>query len=127
MNPIQHSRRLAGVPARLAGLAAALVAFGATSAFATRPPPEPAPAHHPALSPWQLTGGYPVPGGVPVHPALYTVVTGGMPGWQITLIAVAAACSRRRWRCSRTGRGPAVGRRRPRPPEPFERSGPWQR
>lgn len=38
MNPIQHSRRLAGVPARLAGLAAALAAFGATSAFATRPP-----------------------------------------------------------------------------------------
>jgi hypothetical protein len=91
MNPTQYSRRLAGVPARLAGLAAALVALGATSAFAMRPPPEPAPAHHPALSPWQLTGGYPVPGGVPVHPAVYTVVTGGMPGWQITLIAVAAA------------------------------------
>ena len=91
MNPIQHSRRLAGVPARLAGLAAALAAFGATSAFATRPPPGPAPAHHPALSPWQLTGGYPVPGGGPVHPAVYTVVTGGMPGWQITLIAIAAA------------------------------------
>lgn len=90
MNPIQHSRRLAGVPARLAGLAAALVAFGATSAFATRPPPEPAPAHHPALSPWQLTGGYPVPGGGPVHPAVYTVVTSGMPGWQITLIAAGA-------------------------------------
>jgi hypothetical protein len=91
MNPIQHTRRLAGVPARLAGLAAALVAFGATAAFATRPPPEPAPAHYPALSPWQLTGGYPVPGGVPVHPAVHTVVTGGMAGWQITLIAVAAA------------------------------------
>src|SRR4029077_2737463 len=30
--------------------------------------------------------GYPVPGGVPAH----TVVGGGMPGWQITLIAVAA-------------------------------------
>ena len=54
------------------------------------PPPEPAPAHHPALSPWQLVGGYPVPGGVP-PPAVHTVVTGGMPGWQITLIAVAAA------------------------------------
>jgi hypothetical protein len=91
MNPIQYSRRPVGVPARLAGPAAALVAFGATTAFATRPPPEPAPTHHPALSPWQLVGGYPVPGGVPVHPAVHTVVTGGMPGWQITLIAVAAA------------------------------------
>jgi hypothetical protein len=88
MNPIQCLRRSAGV---LAGLAAALVAFGATPAFATMPPPEPAPAHHPALSPWQLVGGYPVPGGVPVHPTVHTVVTGGMPGWQITLIAVAAA------------------------------------
>lgn len=87
MNPIQHIRRLAGVVARLAGLAAALVAFGTTPAFATLPPPEPAPAHHAALSPWQLVGGYPVPGGVQVH----TIVTGGTPGWQITLIAVAAA------------------------------------
>ena len=65
--------------------------FGATPAFVTLPPPEPTPAHHPALSPWQLVGGYQVPGGVPVHTAVYTVVTGGMPGWQITLIAVAAA------------------------------------
>ena len=106
MKPIQHIRRFAGV---LAGLAAALVAFGATSAFATRPPSEPAPASHPALSPWQLVGGYPVPGGVPVHTVVvpggvpvhtvvvpggvpvHTVVSGGMPGWQITLIAVAAA------------------------------------
>jgi hypothetical protein len=95
MKPIQHIRRFAGV---LAGLAAALVAFGATSAFATRLAPEPAPASHPALSPWQLVGGYPVPGGVPVHTVVvpggvpvHTVVSGGMPGWQITLIAVAAA------------------------------------
>jgi hypothetical protein len=56
MKPIQHIRRFAGV---LAGLAAALVAFGATPAFATPPPPEPAPASHPALSPWQLVGGTP--------------------------------------------------------------------
>ena len=88
MNPIQYLRRFAGV---LAGLAAALVAFGATPAFATLPPPEPAPAHHLALSPWQLVGGYPVPGGVPPHTAVHPVVTGGMPGWQITLIALAAA------------------------------------
>jgi hypothetical protein len=88
MNPLQSIRRFAGV---LAGLAAALVAFGATPAFATLPPPEPAPSHHPALSPWQLVGGYPVPGAVPVHTAVHTVVTGGMPGWQIALIAVAAS------------------------------------
>jgi len=95
MRPIQHIRRFAGV---LAGLAAALVAFGVTPAFATLPPPEPAPASHPALSPWQLVGGYPVPGGVPAHTVVvpggipvHTVVSGGMPGWQITLIAVAAA------------------------------------
>jgi hypothetical protein len=60
MNPIQHIRRFAGVLARLTGLAAALVAFGTTPAFAALPPPEPALAHHPALSPWQLVGGYPV-------------------------------------------------------------------
>jgi hypothetical protein len=84
MHSLQHIRRLAGV---LAGPAAALVAFGATPAFATLPPPEPASASHPALSPWQVVGGYQVPGGVQVH----TVVTGGMPGWQITLIAVGAA------------------------------------
>ena len=57
MNPTQRIRRFAGVLARLAGLAAALAAFGATPAFATLPPPEPTPAHHPALSPWQLVGG----------------------------------------------------------------------
>jgi hypothetical protein len=34
-----------------------------------------------------MVGGYQVPGGVQVR----TVVTGGMPGWQITLIAVGAA------------------------------------
>ena len=90
MNPIQHIRRFAGVLARRAGLAAALVAFGATPAFAMRPPPEPARANDPALSPWQIVGGYQVPGGVPVH-TVQTVVAGGMPGWQITLIAVAAA------------------------------------
>ena len=84
MHSLQHIRRLAGV---VAGLAAALVAFGATPAFATLPPPEPAAASHSGLSPWQVVGGYQVPGGVQVH----TVVTGGMPGWQITLIAVGAA------------------------------------
>jgi hypothetical protein len=83
MHPLRHIRRLAGAAA---GLAAALLGLGTTPAFATLPPPEPA-AGHPAVSPWQLVGGYPVPGGTQVR----TVVTGGMPGWQIILIAVGAA------------------------------------
>ena len=75
MNPIRPIRRLA---AALAGLAGALLAFAATApaAFA-RPVPPPGinqPVHQD-------------PGPVPVH----TVVIGGMPGWQITLIAVGAA------------------------------------
>jgi hypothetical protein len=71
MNPIRRIRRIAGV---LAGLAAALGAFGATPAFATLPPGP---------------GG---PAGTPVSPVqVHTIVAGGMPGWQITLIATAAA------------------------------------
>ena len=78
MNGIHHIRRLVGV---LAGLAAALAAAvaGASTAFAatgTYPPPEP-------VSPG------------PVAPAVVAhtnaVVTGGMAGWQIALIAVGAA------------------------------------
>ncbi len=73
MNPIRHIRRFAGV---LAGLAGAL-ALGATPAFAMVVP---------------APGG---PAGAPVPPAqasaVHTIVAGGMPGWQITLIAVGAA------------------------------------
>ena len=69
MNVIQHIRRFAGV---LAGLVAVLLACGATPAFAVPPPPEPSEA---ATAP------------VVIH----TTVSGGMPGWQITLIAVTAA------------------------------------
>lgn len=76
MNGIRYIRRLAGV---LAGLAAVLLAFGATTAFASVPHPDPAGAGDPA----------------PVFPApvhTITLVTGGgMPGWQITLIAIGAA------------------------------------
>jgi hypothetical protein len=81
MNPIKHIRRFAGILAGLAGLAAALVAF-ATPAFASLPPEPGGP------------GGAPVPPNpVPAPPPVIhtTVVTGGMPGWQITLIAVGAA------------------------------------
>jgi hypothetical protein len=68
---MNHIRRLTGV---LAGLAGILVAFGAAapSALAVHVPPP---------------GGS---GGAP-PPAPVTVVAGGMPGWQITLIAIGAA------------------------------------
>ena len=71
MNPIQRIRRLAGV---LAGLAGVLLAFAGSSAV--------------------LAVNVPPPGGLagtptPAIPA--TVAAGGMPGWQITLIAVGAA------------------------------------
>jgi hypothetical protein len=74
MNPIRHIRRVAGV---LAALAGALLAFAAAApaAFASgQPPLPPGWNKHPPL---------------PVH--FHTVVVGGMPGWQITMIAVGAA------------------------------------
>jgi hypothetical protein len=73
MNPIRPIRRIAGV---LAGLAAALVAFATTPAFAMEVPASG--GGGPGVAPQHLT---------PVH----TVAAGGMPGWQITLIAVGAA------------------------------------
>jgi hypothetical protein len=69
---MNHIHRIVGM---LAGLVGAMLALGATAspAHATLPPPEP--------------GGTTV-----VHsPAVHTVVTGGMAGWQITLIAAGAA------------------------------------
>src|SRR5436309_85960 len=88
MNPIQHLRRLA---AALAGLAGALLAFAAAApaAFARTPPTpgvsirekHPPPLGHVVHTVHQ--GPVPVP--------LRTVVIGGMPGWQIALIALAAA------------------------------------
>jgi hypothetical protein len=86
MNHSQHIRRLA---AALAGLASALLAFAAAAPAALasgHPPPLPPirekhPSLHAFLPPFR------VPVRVPVH----TVVIGGMPGWQIALIAVGAA------------------------------------
>ena len=72
MNPI---RRLT---AALAGLAGALLAFAAAApaALARSFPPRP--------PGWDK---HPPPLGAGIH----TVVAGGMPGWQITLIAIGAA------------------------------------
>jgi hypothetical protein len=76
MNPIKRIRRFAAV---LAGLAGALVAFGATPAFAMHVPP---PGSGVSTSPVGTTTP------VEVHTV---VVSGGMPGWQIALIAIVAA------------------------------------
>ena len=75
MNPLKRIRRFAAV---LAGLAGALVALGATPAFAMHVPP---PGSGVSTSPVGTTA--------PVE--VHTVVVGGMPGWQITLIAIVAA------------------------------------
>jgi hypothetical protein len=73
MNCIRSIYPLAGV---LAGLAAAVLALSATTpaALASRTPP---------------FGGLTERG--PAPPPVHVIVTGGMPGWQITLIAVGAA------------------------------------
>ena len=76
MNTLKRLRRFAAV---LTGLAGALVAFGATPAFAMHEPP---PGSGVITSPVGATT-------TPVQ--VHTVVVGGMPGWQIALIAVLAA------------------------------------
>jgi hypothetical protein len=86
MNPIRHIRRIAGV---LAGVACGWLglAVAAPAAFAgASPTPGPAGYITPGAEPpgWHPPG-YQAP--LPVH----TVVIGGMPGWQIALIAVGAA------------------------------------
>lgn len=78
MNPIRPIRRLAGI---LAGLACASLglAAAAPAAFARVPvigPPD------------ESTGIAPAP---PATVVTHTVVVGGMPGWQIILIALGAA------------------------------------
>jgi hypothetical protein len=72
MNPIRNIRRFAVV---VAGLVAAVL--GATPAFA-RMVPDPG-------------AGYVAPTSGPAQVQVHTIVAGGMPGWQIALIAVGAA------------------------------------
>lgn len=83
MNRIHRSIRV------LAGLFACIVvalAAGGPAAFATpTPPPGPLPRFLPC-SPACANG---LPTVAPAH--IHAVVTGGMPGWQITLIAIGAA------------------------------------
>ena len=74
MNPIRHIHRFTAV---LVGLAAAVLM--ATPAFAWVVPDPGA--------------GYVAPASVPAQAPVqvHTIVAGGMPGWQIALIAVGAA------------------------------------
>ena len=69
---MNHIRRITAMLTALA----AILTFGAASsaAWATRVPPLAGPGE-PAQAP----------------PLIHTIVTGGMPGWQITLIAIATA------------------------------------
>jgi len=95
MNPIHNVRRVAGVLAGLAGVLAGLaaawlgLALAAPAAFAvTHPTPGPAGYLTPGAP------GVPVPQPGPPSPVqaqVHTVVVGGMPGWQIALIAIGAA------------------------------------
>jgi hypothetical protein len=67
-----HVRRIAAILGAFAASALALIT-GATAAFASPVPPP---------------GG---PAGPVQPPGAYTIVAGGMPGWQIALIAIGAA------------------------------------
>jgi hypothetical protein len=90
MNPIRHShliRRVAGVLVGLTALLAPVTTGPAASAAQLRPDPPawlrrlPVGVHFPpAPAGWDKHP--PLPGPAHVHAAL----TGGMPGWQITLI-----------------------------------------
>jgi hypothetical protein len=74
---MNHIHRIRRAIVLLAALTSALLAVGTTApAFAAGLRPPPGSLHSP-----------PAPQVTPTH----TVVAGGMPGWQITLIAVSAA------------------------------------
>jgi hypothetical protein len=87
MNPIHAIRRAAGILAWLAGV---LLAFAAAAPAALASGPGPLPPATPQPIRWFPPGWNkhpPLPG--PAH--AHTAVTGGMPGWQIALIAIGAA------------------------------------
>jgi hypothetical protein len=110
MNLIRRVRRIAGVLTGLAcawlGLAAAApAAFAVTrppSGWNTQPPLPSQPAAAVAQQRESLTGALPAPLAAhihqlapqapgPVHMPVHTLVAVGMPGWQVALIAAAAA------------------------------------
>jgi hypothetical protein len=76
MKPIHSIRRAASI---LTGLAAAVLACSAAPAALAAPA---------GIGP---VGGSPASLSPPAPAQIHTIITGGMPGWQITLIAAAAA------------------------------------
>jgi hypothetical protein len=111
---MNHIRRVVAVFATLAG---ALLACTATlpPAFAVHVPPGGKSAPGTGLTrsvPWPKTPLVQVPAEV------HTVVIGGMPGWQITLIAAGAALAaaaaavllNRAWELNRLGSTPGTAR-----------------
>ena len=94
---MKHLRRIFAAVATLAGAVLALTT--APAAFAHPLPPADCCTSGTATGVTLITGG-------------------GMPGWQITLIAVGPRCSPPPSRCSWTGPGPRAGRRSRWPPKP---------
>ena len=85
MNPLRIIGRLAAI---VAGVAGAVMALGATPAFAVRYPIPAGPA--------VTTTPLPKPPGWNKHPPLtpahvHAALAGGIPGWQIALITAGAA------------------------------------
>jgi hypothetical protein len=72
--------RIGHLAAILGGLTLSMLALGATPAFAQNVPPP-------------GSGGGPPTG--PPHITTHVIATGGMPGWQITLVAALAVVADR--------------------------------
>ena len=83
MNRIRHIRRLAAALTGLAGAPLALAAAALPALARPFPPRPPGWDKHPPLPPSHWDG--------PVNIPVRTVIIGGMPGWQIALIAAGAA------------------------------------
>ena len=95
MNRTRYLRPIRCLASILAGLAAALLAAATATpaAFATRVPPPGTPPGPAPLPSGHLAGAIlgPNRAGHPPVSHIHTVVVGGMPGWQIALIAAGAA------------------------------------
>jgi hypothetical protein len=89
MNRIPHIRRFATA---LAGLASALLAFAVAAPAALAIPLPPRSGQHVRFPPVNPPGWNKHPPLPQAHTVIvHTIPGGGMPGWQITLIAAGAA------------------------------------